>query len=316
MVLKDWHTRRYRVFIELYIHSEEGQIEMKYTDEKDKNIKLPSPDTELNSLRADCGSCFGLCCVALYFSASDGFPVDKEAGIPCLNLQADFSCSAHKNLRRMGYIGCTAYDCFGAGQKVAQITYGGNSWWQVPESAKQMFEVFLIMRQLQEMLWYLTEAYEFQIDSSIKDEIKFKINETELLTRLSADSLLELDVAAHRVSVNALLLQASELVRTGIYCKRDTKARHKSIRSLDFIGADLRKKELKGENLNGAYLIAADLRGTDLTGTVLIGVDLRDADLRGTDLTNSIFLTQAQINSAKGDSNTKLPKSINRPEHW
>jgi hypothetical protein len=39
-----------------------------------------------SNLRADCKNCFGLCCVALYFSASEGFPIDKDAGQPCLNL--------------------------------------------------------------------------------------------------------------------------------------------------------------------------------------------------------------------------------------
>ncbi|WP_257968025.1 pentapeptide repeat-containing protein [Peribacillus deserti] len=48
----------------------------------------------------------------------------------------------------------------------------------------------------------------------------------------------------------------------------------------------------------------------------LIGADLRDADLSGADLTGSIFLTQAQINSAKGSAHTKLPPRLHTPEHW
>ncbi|HCP14715.1 MAG TPA: hypothetical protein DIT32_02885, partial [Peptococcaceae bacterium] len=63
-------------------------------------------------------------------------------------------------------------------------------------------------------------------------------------------------------------------------------------------------------------LIAADLRGADLTGTDLIGADLRDADLCGTNLAKSLFLTQAQINGAKGDIDTKLPDSLEPPAHW
>ena len=47
-----------------------------------------------------------------------------------------------------------------------------------------------------------------------------------------------------------------------------------------------------------------------------IGADLRDADISGANLTGSIFLTQAQINAAKGDSNTKLPSSLKTPFHW
>ncbi|GAA0824814.1 hypothetical protein GCM10008914_29680 [Clostridium tertium] len=37
-------------------------------------------------LQPDCEKCFVLCCVALYFSAMDGFPVNKDAGKPCINL--------------------------------------------------------------------------------------------------------------------------------------------------------------------------------------------------------------------------------------
>lgn len=51
-------------------------------------------------------------------------------------------------------------------------------------------------------------------------------------------------------------------------------------------------------------------------GADLVGADLRDADLRGANLTYSIFITQLQINSAKGDSETKLPISISRPLNW
>ena len=66
-----------------------------------------------NNLRSDCGKCFGLCCVALYFSASEGFPTNKDAGKPCIYLKPDFSCVVHKDLRKKGLKGCTAYDCFG-----------------------------------------------------------------------------------------------------------------------------------------------------------------------------------------------------------
>lgn len=48
----------------------------------------------------------------------------------------------------------------------------------------------------------------------------------------------------------------------------------------------------------------------------LIGADFRDANLSGADLTGAIFLTQVQINSAKGDNQTKLPVTLMRPMHW
>lgn len=271
-----------------------------------------------NSLKIDCTRCFGFCCVALYFSASEGFPTNKEAGSPCPNLKEEFTCAVHKDLRVKGLKGCTAYDCFGAGQKVAQGTYRGQDWRQVSQSAKQMFEVFLIMKQLHEMLWYLKEALLQEAARPIKEELINMISETEQLTRLSADTLMKLDVVTHQDRVNILLRKTSELVRAKA-CggQRHTLKRHKTIAGrLDFIGADLKKMDLRGADLRGAFLIAADLRGVDLSGADLIASDMRDADLRGANLTNSIFITQAQINTAKGDANTKLPKSLTRPSHW
>lgn len=81
----------------------------------------------LRALRADCGSCFGLCCVALPFSASADFAVDKAAGTACGNLGDDFRCGIHTRLRTEGFNGCTVYDCFGAGQRVSQVTFGARA---------------------------------------------------------------------------------------------------------------------------------------------------------------------------------------------
>jgi uncharacterized protein YjbI with pentapeptide repeats len=283
------------------------------------NQKEAMWDKELyQNLSVDCEKCFGFCCVALYFSASDGFPTDKVAGKPCINLQQNFSCVIHKNLREKGLKGCTAYDCFGAGQKVAQVTYSGQDWRQSSELAKQMFDVFLIMRQFHEMLWYLAQAYTLQIVPSIQNEISGLINETQRLTYLDVNAIIALDVAAHREKVNVLLLQTSEAVRAKARSgQKNTLKRNKTIAGrLDCIGADLRKMNLRGADLRGAFLIAADLRQTDLSGADLIGADLRDANLRGANLTESIFITQPQINTAIGDANTKLPISLVRPTYW
>lgn len=279
---------------------------------------LSSPGSSPHHLKADCEKCFGLCCVSLYFSASEGFPTDKDAGQPCLNLQSDFRCSIYQNLRKQGLKGCMAFDCFGAGQKVSQCTYLGNDWIQFPESLQQIIQVFQVMRQLHEMLWYLTESITLEPARPIQDKLKAMLSETECLTCLSPDSLTKLDIATHRAGVNALLLRTSELVRTNVYCDGNASSKYRKTmaRGLDFTGADLRRTNLRCSNLRGAYLMAADLRGVDLTGADLIGADLRDADLGGTNLTGSIFLTQAQINTAKGDSDTKLPISLARPPHW
>lgn len=270
-----------------------------------------------DNFRADCSKCFGLCCTALYFSASDGFPVDKEAGNPCINLQEDFKCKVHKDLKKKGLKGCSAYDCLGAGQKVAQVTFEGQDWRENQEAAKQMFDVFIIMKQLYEMLWYLNEALLLQDENKLKEELSSKIKEIENLTEGTREALVKLDLVPIRMGVNKLLLQTSEFVRKKAGNKKSPlKGKRTFGGGFDFIGADLRKKDLKGENLSGAYLIAANLRGVDLSFTDLIGADLRDADLSEANLSKSIYLTQAQINTAKGDLNTRLPKALVRPTSW
>ncbi|MFC5703348.1 pentapeptide repeat-containing protein [Cohnella faecalis] len=282
-----------------------------------KHTEIYSEDSR-HRLQADCESCFGLCCVALPFAASSDFAIDKSAGQPCPNLQSDFRCGIHNSLRQRGFRGCTVYDCFGAGQQVSQVTFGGRHWLQAPETAKPMIEVFPIMRQLHELLWYLTEALTLQAAHPIHDKLGWALDETRRLTRLDSDSLLELDVGAHRANVNTLLLQASELARDEARRrhKPPVKQRKNVGRGADLIGANLRGADLRSSSLRGAYLIAADLRGADLRAADLIGADFRDANLCGADLTGSIFLTQAQLNAAKGNADTKLPSSLVRPAHW
>lgn len=259
-------------------------------------------------LRADCERCFGLCCVAPAFSASADFAIDKPAGQACPNLGADFRCGIHHRLRRSGFPGCTVYDCFGAGQQVSQGTFGGRDWRGDPDIARQQFAVFDVMRGLHELLWYLTEALTLHPARSLHDELRGALEETRRLTLHGPDALLRLDVGARRDGVNGLLLRASELTRRG--------AGGANLRGADLIGNDLRGADLRGANLRGAYLIGANLSGADLRLADLIGADLRGAELSGADLSTSLFLTQSQVDSARGDRRTGLPASLGRPNHF
>lgn len=171
------------------------------------------PDAAGLGLQSDCGSCFGLCCVALPFAVSVDFAIDKDAGRPCPNLQADFRCGIHAQLRQRGSSGCTVFDCFGAGQKVSQVTFGGQDWRVGPHTARQMFDEFPVMRQLHEILWHLTEALTLMPARPIHGELRRALEKTERLTGGSAQELTQPDVAAHWGAANALLLRTSELVR-------------------------------------------------------------------------------------------------------
>ncbi len=261
-------------------------------------------------LRADCERCFGLCCVAPAFSASADFAIDKAAGQPCPNLQPDFRCAIHDRLRRQGFPGCAAYDCFGAGQQVSQVIFGGRDWRLAPDTAEQMFAVFGVVRQVHELLWYLSEALALQPSGPLHAELRLAVDETERLVRTGPGALLALDVTAHRERVNAVLVRTSERVRAG------AGGRQADLSGADLIGADLTGAGLRGASLRGAHLVGADLRGADLRLADLTGADLRAADLSGADLGTSIFLTQAQLDAAKGDPHTRLPPSVTRPAHW
>ncbi|THF81718.1 pentapeptide repeat-containing protein [Cohnella fermenti] len=274
----------------------------------------------LAQLRADCDNCFGLCCAALPFAASSDFAADKAAGQPCPQLRDDYRCGIHGELRDQGYRGCTVYDCFGAGQKLSRLTFRGRGWREEPEAAPRMFEAFPIAWQLQELLWYLSEASSLEavVDRPIREKLLQALREIEELTLQEPDSLLRVSVSACRAEVNPLLLEASELARASARAafKGPLRTPKKAGRGADLVGAKLRQADLRCANLRGAWLIAADLREADLRQADLIGADLRDADLRGADLTGALFVSQSQLNSAKGDRSTRIPARLARPFHW
>lgn len=259
----------------------------------------------LGELRGDCARCFGLCCVALPFAASTDFAFDKEAGRPCPNLDDDHRCGIHDRLRQRGFTGCTVYDCFGAGQRVSRVTFGGAS-----RRTGAMNEVFPLVRQVHELLWYLTEALTLPAARPVHGDLRRMRERTERLAGGTPEELAVLDVAAHRRQVDVLLLRVSELARAR------SGGRGKNRRRADLLGARLRGADLRGADLRGACLIAADLTGADLRGADLIGADLRDTDLTDADLTGAFFLTQPQVNAARGSSGTRLPGSVSRPAHW
>ncbi|MBD0742363.1 pentapeptide repeat-containing protein [Streptomyces sp. CBMA152] len=285
---------------------------MSETSENRVHEQVPAgrPAGDRSELRADCANCFGLCCVALAFSRSTDFAIDKAVGDPCPNLQQDFRCGIHDKLRPTGFQGCTVYDCFGAGQKISQVTFVGRNWHESPDGAQQMFAALPVMRQFHELLWYLSEALARPAARPVHRQVQAQREKIERLTLSDVDTLLNLDVAAHRAEVNTLLLRTSELVRAEVRGKK------KDRRGADLFGARLKGADLHGADLRGAYLIAADLSGADLRLADVIGADFRDTNLAGADLTDCLFLTQTQVNAAQGDAATLLPDGLDRPSHW
>jgi hypothetical protein len=198
------------------------------------------------------------------------------------------------------------FDCFGAGQQLIQVTFGGRSWRESSELAAAQFALLPVLRQLHESLWYLTEALALPAPT-LRDEVRATLATTEALTRGSPDELTAVDIGGYRRDVGELLARVSALVRGPGTPDR---------RGADLIGRDLRRTHLRDASLRGAYLIGADLRGVDLGAADLLGADLRGADVRGTDLSRCLFLTQPQVTAARGDTSTRLPVAVTTPSHW
>jgi hypothetical protein len=261
-------------------------------------------------LRADCSRCTGLCCVAPAFVASSDFAISKPAGRPCPNLLADFRCGIHDGLRKRGFTGCTVFDCFGAGQQVSQVTFPGRDWRESPDLADAVFRAFTVLRGLHEMLWYLDDAIARPATGALRPGLVAIRESLEELAGSPADVLSGVDVDAHRIGVGGLLLQVSALVRGE---GGGTGPDH---RRADLAGVRLRGNDLSRADLRGALLLGSDLRDADLSTADLLGTDLRGADLRGADLHDALFLTQPQVQAARGDGRTALPPRVSRPSCW
>lgn len=269
------------------------------------------------SLRADCASCSGLCCVALAFAKSADFAYDKQAGDPCTNLQEDNRCGIHPELAERGFSGCTVFDCHGAGQKVTQLSFPGVGWREAPQDREVVFATFQVMRSLHDLLWYLHQALALPTTEALHTELAQAYDETEALTEQGSTAVLRTDVSQVRARVSALLTRAGDGVRSAVNEPHGLPPTTTGAGR----GANLRGANLRGANLRSIDLCGADLTGADLTGADLHRADLRGADLRGTDLSGvdlsaALFLTQVQVNAARGDPATRPPDCLATPAHW
>ena len=260
-----------------------------------------------SKLKTDCEKCSGLCCVALYCAKTDGFPEDKDAGNPCINLMPDFRCAIHSQLSQKNMRGCLAYDCFGAGQAVTQSFSPDANWSKKPKQADEIFQTFLAVFQLNQMLWYLIEALSAVSDKQLESQIEMLILENEQRTSQPSGKLLSPDIEVYRLKVNEILKKVIKIISVSPSSGGKNK---------DFFGKDFKKANLEHRDFSMSLIIAANLKECRLRGAILLGADMRDAIIEDTDLSECLFLTQMQINSAKGNSNTKIPAGLSRPSSW
>lgn len=233
------------------------------------------------------------------FVRSADFPITKPAGVPCPNL-AGTSCTVHSRLRPLGFAGCVAYDCFGAGQRLSAL----------PLSTSDMYAALPVLRQLHELLYLLEEAITRAPSPAL----------TAAATRVAAlagsADLPAVDAAAERALVAPLLVAASAEVRRLAAARVRGGRGPEDLAGRDLVGASLAGRDLAYATLRGALLIGASLRDAVLVGADFLGADLRNADLAGADLTGALFLTRTQVGGALGSPATRLPPALARPPHW
>lgn len=268
---------------------------------------MPETDPRAH-LRADCSRCAGLCCTVPGFARSADFAFDKPPRQPCRHLGEDFRCGVHASLRDLGMPGCTVFDCFGAGQHVVQVRYGGRDWRTDPTVTASMFDDFGPARDLHELRWLLAEADERATDTDLRD--RAGALDARVVDTLAHD-LAFAATSALREETGDLLRELSRRLRADRPAGRDL-----GRLSGDLVGAHLAGADLRAGGLRGALLLGADLTGADLRDADLLGADLRGVALSGADLSTALFLTQPQVAAATGDARTRLPAVLRAPGHW
>jgi hypothetical protein len=115
---------------------------------------------------------------------------------------------------------------------------GERTWREAPELAAAQFAVFPVLRQLHEMLWYLTEAATLPA-SALDTQVGHATERVRRLTGSGPDELSALDVGTLRAQVGELLGHLR-----GVYLGR-----------ADLLGADLRAADIRGADLSGCLFL-------------------------------------------------------------
>ncbi|WP_156386058.1 hypothetical protein [Devosia sp. Root685] len=117
----------------------------------------------------NCQNCFALCCTALSFQRGTQFGHDKLAGEPCQYLAGDFRCTIHARREALGYDGCEAFDCLGAGQRASAI-FAAENWRRDPAVARRLYASFSLLLRIQEMRRALETAADLDIGAALHEE--------------------------------------------------------------------------------------------------------------------------------------------------
>lgn len=259
--------------------------------------------------KANCAKCAGLCCVALYCAKKDGFPKDKEAGIPCMYLQDNFTCEIHTDLENKQMKGCIGYDCFGAGQHVTQSIYSGKTWKETSMQAQEMFAVFSVVCQLYQIRFYLVETLSMLKKNILCEKIEELVDSNIAVCENDPQTILSFPLEGYRDAVNTIIKYACEIKQEKVQTRGKPFPK-------EFLGKSFKGKDMSHVDMNGKLLIGCDFSSCTCRGALFLGADTRDANFSNANLSEAYFLSQAQVNVARGNAKTKLPMHLYRPITW
>jgi hypothetical protein len=152
-------------------------------------------------LVADCTRCAALCCVWSAFDASDDFAFSKPAGVACPYLRRDHRCAIHDQLAGRGLRGCAAYDCHGAGPRATRL------FAEIRLADRERHEVFLVLRDVHELLWLLTGAAALcpASHAELAAELAGAVEALDAVAGGPAAAILAADLRPHRTAAHRLL---------------------------------------------------------------------------------------------------------------
>lgn len=130
-------------------------------------------------LTAKCNDCAALCCVVFAFDKSGSFGIDKAACEVCPNLDDHDRCRIFDKRSDLGFGGCIAYDCHGAGQRVTGEVFQGKHWRDEPALMERMGAALSIMRRIHELLLLLASARHLPLtteESQTLDDLEDLLN--------------------------------------------------------------------------------------------------------------------------------------------
>jgi hypothetical protein len=163
------------------------------------------PNMRRLDLVPDCGSCDAICCVATSFEASEDFAITKAAGARCPHLTAH-QCTIHGKLIARGFLGCSIYDCYGAGPKITRAFAGAHG------RETQRNAAFLALRIVHELLWQLTEASKLCPPSreDVAADLAREIARLDAIAQAPTAVLLATDLTPSEESARATLRRVGE----------------------------------------------------------------------------------------------------------